>query len=188
MATIQIDSQSFDIAIEHFSFSSYHDIEDMSELAKLRLLARLTSATFNGTNLDDCGLLHVASVSTLENLDLQDTKISNDGLRHLTSLRRLKYLRLKDNPQLTNDCISHILRLEALVNLQIHETSIDQDGVNQLVTLANLQDICLDVRGSNYTFQALLELSARMPQCTILAKGRGEFCGGEFDGKWGEST
>ena len=159
----------------------------MKELAKLRLFARLTSVTFNGTNLDDCGLLHVASVSTLERLDLQHTKISNDGLRHLTSLRRLKYLRVKDNPQLTNDCIAHVLRLEHLVELQIHETSIDQAGVDQLVALSNLRDICLNVWQGNYVFQALIALSVRMPQCAILAKGRGEFCAGEFVGKWGES-
>ncbi len=184
---IQIDNQPFDAAIEHFSFPLYHDIENTSELAKLRLLPHLKSANFAGTNLDDRGLLHVAGVSTIEHLDLQETKISNEGLAYLASLPRLRYLRLKDNRQLTNDCIPHILRLETLVELQIHETSIDQDGVNQLATLQNLRGLCLDIWDDNYSFQALLELSVRMPQCTILAKGRGDFCGGRFEGEWGES-
>lgn len=183
-STVQIDSQVFDAAIEHFSFPLYHEIKNMDELAKLRLLSRLRSANFSGTNLDDRGLLHVAGVATIDHLDLQDTKISNDGLAHLPSLPRLRYLRLKDNRQLTNDCIPHILRLEALVELQIHETSIDQDGVNQLASLQNLRDICLDIWGDNVSFQSLLRLSARMPQCTILVKGRGEFCDGTFDGTW----
>jgi len=184
VATIQIDGQAFDTTLEYFSFPLYHQIQDMEELAKLRLLSRLTSANFFGTDLDDRGLQHVARVSTLDQLDLQETKITNDGLAHLAKLPLLSYLRLKDNRQLTNDCIPHILRLTALSNLQVHETSIDQAGLNQLATLQNLRDICLYVEDDNYSFQALLELSARMPQCTILAKGRGEFRDGEFDGNW----
>jgi hypothetical protein len=50
--------------------------------------------------------------------------------------------------------------------------------------LTSLRDICIDVHDGNYTFDALSALSARMPWCTILAKGRGEFSLGTFDGDW----
>jgi hypothetical protein len=183
-STIQIDNTTFDTAIERFSFPPCHVITDMAELAKLGRLSRLTSASFSETNLDDRGLVHVASVSSIEHLDLQDTKVSNDGLAHLARLPRLRYLRLKDNRQLTNDCMPHILRMSALVELQIQETSIDQQGVDQLAALTNLEDLCLEVWSNNFTFHGLLELSARMPRCRILAKGRGEFCGGSFGGTW----
>ena len=183
-STIQIDNQPFDPTIELFSFPLHHVIETMDELAKLRLLGRLKSAGFRGTQLDDRGLAYVAGVSTIDHLDLQETKISNHGIAVLARLPRLNYLRLKDNPQLTNDSIPHLLKLEDLIELQVHETSINQDGVNQLDTLHNLRNLCVDVSDGNYSFPALLELSARMPRCTILAKGRGEFCGGQFDGTW----
>lgn len=75
-------------------------------------------------------------------------------------------------------------RAQSLVDLQIHETSIDQQGLKQLVVLKNFRDICLPIGNSNYAFDGLLELSGRMPQCTILAKGRGEFFQGKFKGIW----
>src|SRR5262249_53938994 len=121
---------------------------------------------------------------TIDNLNLQDTRISNEGLSALERLPDLKYLRLKENAHLSNACVPHLLKFKQLVDLQIHETSIDQDGVNQLVVMDTLRDICLDVWKDNYSFDALLGLSFRMPWCRILAKGRGEFFQGEFRGTW----
>lgn len=182
---IHVDGQPFDAGIEHFSFPLYHRIERMDELRKLALFPNLTSASFCGTNLDDVGLEHVSQAATLENLDLQDTNISNDGLAHLAGLSRLKSVRLKENSQLTNECIPHLLRLESLTDLGIHETSIGQDGLKHLADMKTLKDICVDVGwNGNYTRDGLLALSMRMPDCTILAKGCGTFFQGQFDGEW----
>ena len=183
--TICVDEQSFDSAIEYFTFARFQ-IHQMDELEKLALFPNLRSASFGGTNLDDVGLRHVSSVSTLENLNLQDTKITDEGLAWLERLPRLKHLRLKENTQLTNACVPRLLRLSSLVDLGIHETSIDQHGLNELVSMKNLRNICIDVWNGNYSFDALLSLSTRMPACTILAKGQGEFFEGEFDGVWNQ--
>jgi hypothetical protein len=72
---IRINQQTFDSSIEHISFAFEH-IENMDELKQLRLFPALTSASFSGTNLDDVGLEHVSQVSSLENLNLQNTRIS----------------------------------------------------------------------------------------------------------------
>jgi hypothetical protein len=166
---ISIDGKLFDPSIAYFSFGLYHQIGDMRELAKLRGFANLKSANFCGSGLDDVGLRYVSAVPTIESLDLQDTRISNDGLRGLERLPNLKYLRLKENSQLSNECVPHLLKIKRLVDLTV---------------MGTLTDICLDVWGDNYSFDALLDLSARMPQCRILAKGRGEFWQGEFSGTW----
>jgi hypothetical protein len=181
---ITIDGQPFNPSSEFFTFDGDHQIGDMRELAKLREFTNLKSASFWATGLDDVGLRFVSDVPTIENLNLQDTRISNEGLSVLERLPGLKYLRLKENRQLSNACIPHLLKLKQLVDLQIHETSIGQDGLSQLVVMDNLVDICLDVWKDNYSFDALLDLSFRMPRCTILAKGRGEFFQGEFRGTW----
>lgn len=181
---ISIDGQLFDPSSEHFSFAPYHRIGDMRELAKLRGFANLRSASFYDTGLNDEGLRYVSDVPTIENLNLQDTRISNEGLGVLERLPQLLYLRLKENEQLSNECIPHLLKLRQLVDLQIHETSIDQCGLNQFAVMGSLEDICLDVWGNNYSFEGLLGLSTRMPRCRILAKGRGEFWQGEFSGTW----
>jgi len=181
---ISIDGQKFDPSSEHFSFDLYHQIGDMRELAKLRAFANLKSANFCGSGLDDVGLRYVSDVPTIENLDLQDTRVSDDGLCVLERLPNLKYLRLKENAQLSNACIPYLLKLKQLADLQIHETAIDQRGLNQLVGMDALRDICLDVWKNNYSFDDLSDLSRRMPECTILAKGRGEFFQGGFTGTW----
>lgn len=181
---ISIDGQLFDPSSEHFSFALYHQIGDVGELAKLRGFTNLKSASFCGSGLDDVGLRYVSDVPTIENLNLQDNRISNEGLCVLERLPKLKYLRLKENAQLSNECIPHLLKLKQLMDLQIHETSIDQFGLNQLAVMGTLTDICLDVWGDNYSFAGLLDLSTRMLQCRILAKGRGEFWQGEFSGTW----
>ena len=168
---ISIDGQLFDPASEHFSFALYHRIGDVRELAKLRGFANLKSANFYGSGLDDIGLRYVSDVPTVESLDLQDTRISNEGLGVLARLSDLKYLRLKENAQLSNECIPHLLKLKLLENLQIHETSIDHCGLEQLAVMDSLRDICLSVDGDNYSFDGLLDLSTRMPRCAILARG-----------------
>jgi hypothetical protein len=180
---VRINQRMFDSSIEHISFVFEH-IENMDELKQLRLFPALTSASFSGTNLDDVGLEHVSQVSSLENLNLQNTSISNDGLACLERLPRLQHLRLKENTQLTNACVPRLLRLERLVDLQIHGTSIDEHGLSQIEGMRNLRDICLDVWNNNYSFDGLLALSARMPACTILAKGQGVFVQGRFEGTW----
>jgi len=182
---VAVNGERFLASIDHFALSNCH-IEDTGELANLRLFPNLRSACFAGTNLDEIGLAHVVRATSLENLNLQDTQISDAGLAHLARLPRLQYLRLKGNPQLTNACVPHLARLLALVDLQIHETSINETGLRQLASLVHLRDICVYVWQGNYSFAGLLELSARMPSCRILAKGNGEFLGGSFDGTWQE--
>jgi hypothetical protein len=181
---VSIDGQLFDCDTRHFSFSANHQIREVTELSKLAMLSRLESASFVGSGLDDHGLKLVVKSSAIDNLNLQQTRVSNEGLASLAQLKRLRFLRLKENFQISNECIPHILSLHALVDLQIHETSIDQHGLRKLVPLCNLRDICLDVTHSNYSFASLLEISGLMPKCTILAKGRGDFCNGSFEGTW----
>lgn len=182
---VTINGHPFDASIEHV-FLPLGKLDDMSELRKLELFAQLQSASFAGTNLDDAGLAHVARVKTIENLNLQETEVSDAGLAALASLPNLRYLRLKGNSQLTNACVPQLQRLTRLVDLQIHETSIDETGLRELTGLANLRDICVYVEQGNYSFDGLLALSARLPGCTILAKGCGEFLDGVFDGEWRE--
>lgn len=181
---IYIDGEPFDESTEHFWFKGFHTITDMAELQKLTQFKNLRSASFFSTNLSDIGLEYVCRVKTIESLNLQSTEISNSGLRHLAKLPRLASLRLKENSQLTNECVPFLLPLKSLVDLQIHGTSIDQEGLKQLTELDGLRDICIAVWDNNYTFDALIEASKRMPKCTILAKGRGEFIQGDFHGNW----
>ena len=181
---INVDGCLFEASIDYLSFGFSYQFKDVTELKKLSQFPNLKQVSLATSNLDDVGLAHVCHAATIEYLDLQDTEISDAGLKHLLKLPNLKTLRLKDNLQLTNECVTHLSRLTAMLGLQFHETSINQDGLRALTRMSQLQDICLSVDEGNYSFEALIEISRQMPNCAILAKGNGEFLNGQFDGCW----
>lgn len=182
---IQIGKHSYDINTDHFSLKSVCvEINDMQELHKLKLLSNLNSVSLSSSNLNDEGLEIVCDIPQLNALDLQSTQITNQGLRHLHKLKKLTWLRLKENAQLTNECIPFLLQIESLQDLQIHETSVNQKGLNELAVMKSLRHIIVDIWKDNYTYEGLLQLSIAMPECKILAKGYGAFYNGEFEGKW----
>ena len=159
-------------------------VPDMDELRALAALTRLRFASFCDVPLDDVGLGHVCAASTIDNLSLQNTRVTNAGLAQLANLPLLRHLRLKDNPQLGDACVQHLLALVNLDSLQVHETSITAAGLAPLVELPWLRDLCVD--DETGAFAEVRALSLRLPRCEILVKGRGCFLAGEFDGERGD--
>lgn len=183
--TITIAGRSFAADAEHLGLlCAAFAVDDLRRLAAFFAEQGPRSASFGDSNLDDEGLALVSGLATLEGLDLQGTRISNAGLSWLARLPRLRRLRLKDNPQLTNACIPALARLTTLVDLQVHETAIDQAGLAGLTHLTGLRDVLVEDDAARFTFAGLAELSMRMPGCTFLVKGRGEFRAGRFTGSW----
>ncbi|GAA5096492.1 hypothetical protein GCM10023210_30310 [Chryseobacterium ginsengisoli] len=182
--SIKIGNHHYDVNSDHFLLKWEESLSNFKELSYLKRFPNLISASFTNSNLNDEGLAHVSNCSKIENLNLQDTEITNDGIKYLKNLKFLQYLRLKGNSQLTDECISHLLELENLLNLQIQETSITEDGLKKLTALKYMENITIQVQSNNYTFEGLLKISSKLPDCEILAKGDGTFCNGEFEGKW----
>ena len=182
--SLKVGRHFYSIKTEHFSLEYGDSVKKVKTLENLIYFSNLKSASFNSSDLNDEGLAFLSNLSQLENLNLQDTNISDEGIKNLTKLKNLKYLRLKENAQLTDDCVQYLIGIEALEDLQIQETSITQKGLDQLTALKNLKNIVLDVWKNNFTQEALLALSEKMPDCSILAKGKGEFKNGSFEGIW----
>jgi hypothetical protein len=163
---------------DYFSPRDTHGDHDMNELRRLRGLPRLTHVSFYDTPIDDEGLAFVCEVPTIENLVLQNTRVSNTGLGPLARLSALIHLRLKDNPQLSDECVPHLLGLSRLQTLAVHETSITASGLAQLAGLPELRDLCVD--DETGTEAELRELSMLLPRCEILVKGWGALLAGEY--------
>ncbi|MGV3612107.1 MAG: hypothetical protein ACO1N0_14205 [Fluviicola sp.] len=181
---IEICGEQFSGSITHFSFKrAFTKIENMRELEQFSQFRKLTSASFPGTNLDDYGLSFVTQCKHIDNLNLQETEITNQGISHLKNLIHLKYLRLKENDQLDNSCIPFLNDCQNLIDLQIHETSINQEGLREL-HIPGLKDLIIDVWDNNFDFEFLKEYSLKYPECAILAKGKGVFLNGTFNGEW----
>lgn len=166
------------------SFALPHEHKkDMGELKNIYDLTYLGEASFALSELDDSGLLQISEREYLWNLNVQDTAITDQGISYLKNLKYLSHLRLKGNTQLTNACIPFLNECQELTNLQIHETSINEDGLREL-NIPGLEDLIIHVRNGNFSFEFLIEYSAKSPNCRILAKGQGEFLNGKFDGEW----
>jgi len=180
---IKICDTFFDKNLTHFRFRFLENIINMNDLVHLKEFPNLDSASFNDTNLNDIGLKYIVECKQIDNLNLQLTKVTDTGLALLSQLKDLKYLRLKENHQLTNNCIKHINELENLIDLQIQDTNIDQFGLEQLA-LTKLESLIVDVWQENHSFNSLITLSRRLPNSNIVAKGKGEFYNGKFNGNW----
>lgn len=184
MNEVVICGQKFEPGITHFSFEwPFTQINDMRELSKLAYFPNLTSATFTGTNLDDFGLELVSNCTTIDNLSLQETQITNQGILHLKNLINLKYLRLKGNLQLDDRCILFLNHCSKLIDLQIHETNITETGLKQL-HIPGLKNIIVAIDANNFSYDFLKKRSIEKPECSILAKGKGCFLNGNFEGNW----
>ena len=181
---MKIANHYYDMESEHFLLKYGESVSDINELFNLRKFTNLKSASFSNSDLNDEGLSFLSTLIQIENLNLQSTQITNNGTKYLKKFENLKYLRLKDNPQLTNDCIYNLIAMKNLQELQIQETLINQEGLKKIVEMKNIKNIIIDVWNNNFTYEGLLELSASNPNCSILAKGDGEFYNGKFKGKW----
>jgi hypothetical protein len=176
-----VDGREFESNITHFAFPEPMPIiRDMQELSKLPFFPNLTSASFTESNLNGSGLAWVCDCNLLENLNLQGTKITDRDLQSLYKLGNLKYLRLKDNPQLTDNSISYLLSLTMLIDLQIQETSITEKGLRLMRNMPNLNQIILSEDPVRFTKSGLIEISKNLPDTTILVKGVGEYLKGKY--------
>lgn len=162
-------------------YSPDQEITDFSVLSKLEDLRYLSLAN---TCYKDADLALLKNMQKLENLNLQETEITNDALKELITLPKLKILRLKENPQLTNDAIEYLIKIQSIEELEIHGTSIDQSGLNELLRKLSLNEVIISIYQDNYSYTELEAISRETPNCVILVKGKGEFRAGNFDGSW----
>lgn len=183
--SIKIGTHYYDLTDDHFSLKWEKTLDYIHDLAHLSRFPNLKSANFACSDLNDAGLMYVADCSKIESLNVQETEITDEGITYLKQLNKLKYLRLKGNPQLTNACVPSLTEIHSLEDLHIQETSITYEGLKHITVMKQLKELIVEVWKNNYTYEELLQLSQEMPDCSILAKGKGLFLNGEFDGKWG---
>lgn len=177
---INLFGNDFDKSIDALSLDFIADTKDLICLKKFPNLQYLR---LSNSNIDDEGLLYVSKCATIDNLNLQCTAITDKGIHYLTRMGSLKYLRLKECDSITNDCIPYLNKMSTLEDLQIQETGINQNGLGNLA-LQNLRFICLNIWNDNFTYDFLIKYSYRFPDCEIVAKGKGVFEQGAFDGNW----
>ena len=90
--------------------------------------------------------VHVGRLSSLEQLDLEYTKITDRGVQHLTGLTELRYLSL-GGTLITDEAMQSIGKLTNLEDLLIGGTRVGDAGMAHLSDLKNLRS--LDIGATN---------------------------------------
>jgi hypothetical protein len=133
----------------------------------------------SSTDTSDNDLIEIGKNTSIEMLDLDCTDITDQGLAHLAPLKYLSQLRLKDNPQLTDACITHLTVFNWLELLHIENTSITIDGMRRLLGKVKLETLIVGAE-LDEGIEALRQLSGEFPETEILVKGKCVIKGGAF--------
>ena len=124
--------------LEHATALSYlaligNPISDVSPLASLTKLEELD---LNGTSIGDAGVASLSSLTNLTFLDLGGTSIGDAGVAELTSLTKLEELNLHST-SIGDAGVASLSSLTKLEDLGLSNTSITD--VSPLLSLTNLQ-------------------------------------------------
>ena len=70
---ITISNQRYEEDIDYVVWPYGESAKNLKQLEKLKLLPKLSGASFSGCDLNDAGLMLLSGISQLQNLDLQST-------------------------------------------------------------------------------------------------------------------
>ncbi len=135
-----------------------------ADLAHLAGLTNLQVLYLDNTQVTDAGLAHLTGLTNLQVLDLDNTQVTDAGLAHLAGLTNLKGLGLS-NTQVTDTGLAHLTGLTNLQVLDLDNTQVTDAGLAHLAGLTNLQNLWL---GNTQVTDAGVEaLRKKLPKLTI---------------------
>jgi hypothetical protein len=126
----------------------------------------VTGVQLMDTAVVDDDLRHLASVPTIEYINLRNTKITNAGLVHLRVCPKLKMLTFDGMP-ITDAGLAELSRHQDLESLSLSGTKITDAGLDHLAKLPKLKELWL--RNTAITDAGYKQLQAALPNCQIQA-------------------
>jgi peroxiredoxin len=115
---------------------------DFSPLADLGP-TDLQELILNNTKISDAELVHLKGLTSLEQLHLNKTLITDEGLIHLKELDQLKLLHVHDT-KVTDAGLAYLGELRSLQRLDIGQTQVTDAGLAHLKGLTNLKGLNLN--------------------------------------------
>jgi hypothetical protein len=128
-------------------------------------MKQLERLVVKDTLVTDAGLVHLAGLRELKELDLYGCRISDGGipsLRGLTHLRRLNLLGAK----ISDEGLDALAGMEELEELNLYRSEITNAGLERLKKLKKL--VSLDLRYSRVTRTGVEGLRAAVPGCKVM--------------------
>ncbi len=136
-------------------------VENLSFLEALRPddIQALEFSYADAKRVDDAALEHLAKLTGLRFLSLDNTSIRAGGLEHLKKLKRLEVLKL-DSVEISDEALKHIGQISTLIRLGLARTPITDQGLAHLHGLTSLRNIALTqtrITGMGFSHLAGLE-------------------------------
>ena len=127
---VEYDEKSPDRPIVGIDFGMSFAVTD-DGLEFLKGLTSLQRLNLSDTKVTDAGLEYLKGLTSLQTLYLNDTKVTDTGLEHLKGLTNLQTLGLNDT-QVTDEGLEYLKGLTSLQDLRLHRTRVTDDGVMKL--------------------------------------------------------
>jgi Leucine Rich repeat len=144
-----------------FEFDEKNTDSDLVHVASLSQLEELNLARSSITNQ---GLIHLAKLSGLRLVDLENTSVDDHGLVFLRRLTGLQSLNL-NNTGVSDGGLASLAGLSRLEELHLAETDVGDDGLAHLENLVRLR--ILDLRDARVTDRGMVHLM-RMKNLELL--------------------
>lgn len=106
--------------------------------------------------VDDAALDHIAGLTKLEQLNLNNTRVTDEGLARLSGLTELRMLFLDNDIGVTDAGIKHLAGLAKLQTLILWNTAVGDGAFETLMTLPMLQ--VLNLNGTRVTDKGMEDL------------------------------
>ncbi len=129
-----------------------------------RLWRRVESVVLYDPSFTGSGLAHVAGLTNLYYLRLDNTQVTDAGLTHLAGLTNLQVLGL-DNTQVTDTGLAQLAGLANLQWLGLGNTQVTDAGLAHLAGLTNLKG--LGLRNTQVTDAGLEALRKKLPKLEV---------------------
>lgn len=120
-----------------------------------------------GTKVTDSGLRHIRGLANLESLGLSSSAVGDRGMGHIASLSKLERLALNET-KITDAGLEPLAKLRALTFLDLSHTAVGDEGAARLASMVGLKELHLE--RTRVSPSALEALRSALPGTLIHPK------------------
>lgn len=153
------------LVVHHAGPSQYKGVFTDADMVHVAKLTGLADLWLNDSCVTDAGLANVRGLTDLWSLRLDKSAVTDAGLAHISGLTRLFELDLTDC-QISDAGLLHIKDLMNLQYIDLSNTEITDSGLMRLTGFPRLRR--LTIKGCRITNKGLRQFAQKMPAVEIM--------------------
>lgn len=128
---------------------------------------------------DDDVMRMNSRVTSIYQLDLDETDITNEAIESLTHIDYITELRLKGIRELNNNCVPFLNKINGLELLHIDGTSITLDGILMMSPSDKLQTLLFSHEQNRPPAEKMQALRQLFPACSFIVNHKSYYFEGD---------